>query len=87
MAKRGYEINCVDELGQVLRTIRTEQSINIYDAADGMEGSTHGTQVTSWETGRVKPSLAKIIELLEAYDYRVVFVHKRDVDKVVPGVG
>lgn len=70
-------VDRIESLGPVLKDLRRSQHVGIYDVADAMDTS-HGTQVTSWETGRVKPGSAKVVELLEVYDYVMVFMHKTD---------
>lgn len=75
-------VDKIEALGPRFRDLRKSQHVGIYDVADAMDTS-HGTQVTSWETGRVKPGSAKVIELLDVYDYVMVFMHKTDAANLV----
>jgi hypothetical protein len=75
-------VDRIEALGPSLRDLRRSQHVGIYDVADAMDSS-HGTQVTSWETGRVKPGSAKVVELLTVYDYVMVFMNKTDAANLV----
>jgi hypothetical protein len=67
----------LEDLGPSLRDLRKSQEVGIYDAAAAM-GSTHGTQVTAWETGRIKPGTTKLVELLGVYGYVVVLMDRNE---------
>lgn len=75
-------VDRIESLGPSLKDLRRSQHVGIYDVADAMDTS-HGTQVTSWETGRVKPGSGKVIELLGVYDYVMVFMHKTDAANLI----
>lgn len=65
-----------EHIGRALRELRNSQNVTIFDVANAMTGSTHATQITSWETGRVIPGSARLIDTLGVHDYVMVFMHK-----------
>jgi transcriptional regulator with XRE-family HTH domain len=69
-------------LGPALRDLRLSQEVTQADAAANMT-STHATTVGAWENSRSIPTVRKLIELLAAYDYQIVFMHKRSLQELV----
>lgn len=75
-------VSRVEDLGPALRDLRLSQGVSVFDAADAME-STHGTSITAYETGRIRPGSRILIEYLATHDYVVVLMHKREAAKLI----
>lgn len=76
-------VNRVEALGPSLKDLRKSQEVTIFDASEAMESSTHATQISAWESGRIKPGAVKIVETLGVYDYVMVFMHKDEAARLV----
>lgn len=75
-------VDRIESLGPAMRDLRLSQGVSIFDSADAME-STHGTSITAWEKGRVNPGTKKLIEYLATHDYVLVFMHKREAERMI----
>lgn len=75
-------VDRVESIGPALRDLRLSQEVTQADVADTMD-TTHPTTVGAWENGRVIPGVRKLIEVLAAFDYQLVFMHRKTLEAMI----
>ena len=74
MGKPVLRVGRVEALGPALKDLRRSQDVKAMDVCEAAD--LHLTQLCSWEGNRVVPGLRRLIDVLAAYDYEIVFVPK-----------
>ena len=77
MSRPVYPVSDVSQVGPMLRRLRHGQDVTLLDVEDTMGAAVR--QLSAWELNRKLIKLDRLIDLLAAYDYVPVFMHRDDV--------